>query len=133
MPVEAQTIRDYWRSSELNAIADYNQDALADDAVIEVSINDAYAELEPLTDILSTSILDLYAKRLTICNLLSRLNIGADAVELPLKDCKEVKEMITNVLKDKVKAMSATKAGTAITGVQISDGETELKDNLRNF
>jgi len=129
-------IIDYWKQSELANITDYNEDSVIDDEVIEHSIEDAYRELSAISEILTDDIMDLYAKQLTICSLITRLNINPEAVELPLADCGRIRELIKDVLDKKAQALAdneADKVDDKSRMLLASKGITEMQDILVNY
>lgn len=133
MAIVVDDIENYWRSSELNAIADYDRDGVFDPAVVDVAIADAYAEVQILTDYHEQASIDLFAKRLTICILLSRLNINPEAVVLPMNDCLVVRELISGILKTKQKNKADVDLRPSSSGITVSEGETGLSDIIEDY
>ena len=134
MAIEVEDIVSYWRSSELNEIADYDSDGSYDSLVIEGAIADAYAELEVLSKLLPEITIDVYAKRLTICTLLSRLNINPNAVELPLNDCLSVRETIEKFIQKTLNiATDSKETNIQQTKTSVTLGNTSLVDEMENF
>ena len=131
MPITVNDIKSYWNSSELRNITDYDNDGNIDDEVIQHSLDDAIKEIEAVKDSIPSGLIDIYTKKLTICNLLSRLNINPEAIELPLKDCKSVRSAIEGIIKSKSDAIN--KVNKSATGIKVSIGKTNLLNELDKY
>lgn len=84
--------------SELESLTQVDFNNTDIDSKIQNAINDAYVEIEPLQGVVSNNIIELYAKRITICILLSRLNINKTAVEMPVSECAEIRTLIAKTI-----------------------------------
>jgi len=120
MSVSIDDIKTYWKQSELEQLADYNEDERLDDEVIQTAITDAVNMLNPIKDIIDSSLFDTYTKKLTICELIARVNISPDAVELPIGECKRINEFIDKVMLQKAKIPSGGGSVTASTSEGIN-------------
>ena len=131
--INADTIKEYWRTSQLAAIADYDDDGLFDKEVVESAIQDAYKELHPLIEYQDENTIDLFAKRLTICILLSRLNINPEAVALPLADCREIRKQIDAVISRRTQMGSESDIRKKSAGILVSHGTKPLSDIIEGY
>ncbi len=131
--IEVSNIEAYWKSSELNAIADYNTDGVFDGTVVQQAINDAYAEVNILSSYHESDTIDLFAKRLTICILLSRLNINPEAVVLPMNDCAIVRDLISSFMKTSQENKSKNDLRVGSSGITVSEGITPLSDIIEDY
>ena len=126
-------IEAYWRSSELNAIADYDEDGLFDLETVQSAIDDAYAEVNILSSYHEPETIDLFAKRLTFCILLSRLNINPEAVVLPMNDCAIVRDLISSFLNTKQSNQAKVDLRPLSSGLTVSEGMSNLSDILEDY
>ena len=134
MAVEVADIVSYWRTSELNTIADYDSDGSYDSKVIQGAIDDAYAELDLLSSHLDDVTIDVYAKRLTICTLLSRLNVNPEAVALPMNDCLTIRETLEKFIQKKLDIpLEQEKDASAQSRLVVTAGNSDFSDELENF
>lgn len=133
MAITVSDIKGYWRTSQLNAIADYNDDGVFDNATVTSAIADAYAEVNILVAYHEITSIDLFAKRLTICILLSRLNINPESVVLPINDCMQVRELISSILKTKQTNKADVDLRPVSSGITVSEGITDLKNLIKDF
>ena len=131
--ISVDQIAEYWRSSELRAIADYNEDGIFDKDVVQSAINDAYNEIAILSGYHPEETIDLFAKRLTICILLSRLNVNPEAVVLPMNDCKKIHDLVSEVLKKKTENQADVDLRKKSAGLHVSEGEKPLSDILGGY
>jgi len=133
MAIAVSDIESYWKSSELNSIADYNEDGKFDKDTVQSAITDAYSELKILDGYYATETIDLFAKRLTICILLSRMNVNPEAVVLPMNDCLVVREKIDAVMKIIQKNKAEVDNRKVSSGVSVSEGMTDFSDIIVDF
>lgn len=134
MAIQIEDIVEYWRKSELNSIADYSNDGNYDDDVIQSAIDDAYAELFPITEYIDEKSLNLYAKRLTICTLISRINPSADSVELPMNDCFSIRETIEKFMMKKLATtLNKEEVASKSTTTVVTPGDSSFSSDLKGY
>ena len=133
MAIEVADIVSYWRTSELNAIADYDNDGSYDSKVIESAIEDAYAELSILTPYIAEGAVDVYAKRLTICTMLSRLNVNPEAVSLPMNDCFSIRETLEKFIQKKLDLPLESEANASASNIIVTKGNNTITSEMENF
>lgn len=122
-----EDIKNFWINSELTSIYNINEIATSKDDLISTSLKDANDEMSVLRDDLPDEIYYLYAKRLCVAIILSRLNVNANATQLPLQEA----DYIRNLIKLKIENQNGIQSIHNL--LVASKGETSIKKELRKF
>ena len=134
--VKVEDIKGYWASSELSALATLDFDGKTEDQKIQDAIDDAYVELSPIKGSIETAVADLYAKRLTICILITKLNISLEAVEAQMEEGNTIRKMIAKAIDAKVALASQQDINDldATTGkFVVTAGSNTLRSDIEGF